>query len=45
MDKEEKKTILGPLPLVIGVTGHRDLAVKDIPRIQESLDEIGRAHV
>jgi len=27
----------GPLPLVIGVTGHRDLAPEDIPRIQESL--------
>lgn len=27
----------GPLPLVIGVTGHRDLAAQDIPRIEESL--------
>lgn len=27
----------GPLPLVIGVTGHRDLAPQDIPRIQESV--------
>ncbi|MBU6469413.1 MAG: hypothetical protein KGQ68_01830 [Gammaproteobacteria bacterium] len=27
----------GPLPLVIGVTGHRDLAPDDIPRIRESL--------
>ncbi|MDE2091619.1 MAG: hypothetical protein KGJ08_06955 [Gammaproteobacteria bacterium] len=27
----------GPLPMVIGVTGHRDLAPEDIPRIQASL--------
>ncbi|MGA9854524.1 MAG: hypothetical protein WBR29_04535 [Gammaproteobacteria bacterium] len=40
MDKEDRTTILGPLPLVIGVTGHRDLALKDIPRIQESLDAL-----
>ncbi|MGB9430531.1 MAG: hypothetical protein WCC11_11765 [Gammaproteobacteria bacterium] len=31
------KTTTGPLPLVIGVTGHRDLAQQDIPHIQESL--------
>lgn len=40
MDKEDKTTIHGPLPLVIGVTGHRDLAPKDIPRIHESLDAL-----
>ncbi|HKV96554.1 MAG TPA: hypothetical protein VJR90_03565 [Gammaproteobacteria bacterium] len=27
----------GPLPLVIGVTGHRDLPPQDIPRIRESV--------
>ena len=27
----------GPLPLAVGVTGHRDLAPADVPRIQESL--------
>lgn len=27
----------GPVPLVIGVTGHRDLVLKGIPRIRESL--------
>lgn len=30
----------GPLPLVLGVTGHRDLVLKDIPRIQEALDSL-----
>ncbi len=34
------KTDTGPIPLVIGVTGHRDLALKDIPLIQESLDTL-----
>jgi len=37
MDKEDKTSLIGPLPLVIGVTGHRDLAPQDIPRIRESL--------
>jgi len=30
----------GPPPLVIGVTGHRDLAPEAIPHIQESLDAL-----
>ncbi|MDE2235646.1 MAG: hypothetical protein KGL13_07670 [Gammaproteobacteria bacterium] len=37
MNKEDQISLAGPLPLVIGVTGHRDLASKDIARIQESL--------
>ena len=35
-----EKSDTGPLPLVIGVTGHRDLAPQDAPRIQESLDAL-----
>lgn len=34
------KSAIGPLPLVIGVTGHRDLAAQDIPRIRESLNDL-----
>ncbi|MGH8397129.1 MAG: hypothetical protein ACRETA_02635 [Gammaproteobacteria bacterium] len=34
------KITTGPLPLVIGVTGHRDLVPKDITRIQESLNAL-----
>lgn len=30
----------GPVPLVIGVTGHRDLVAGDVPRIRESLDTL-----
>ncbi len=30
----------GPVPLVIGVTGHRDLVPEDVPRIRESLDTL-----
>ena len=37
MDKEDKTSLTGPLPLVIGVTGHRDLVHQDLPRIRESL--------
>lgn len=37
---ELKRNDTGPLPLVIGVTGHRDLAAQDIPRIQETLDAL-----
>ena len=37
MDKEAKTSLIGPLPLVIGVTGHRDLVLQDLPRIRESL--------
>lgn len=35
-----KRNDTGPLPLVIGVTGHRDLAAQDIPRIEDSLDAL-----
>ncbi len=35
-----ERSDIGPLPLVIGVTGHRDLALENIPRIQESLDAL-----
>jgi hypothetical protein len=40
MHKEDNTSLIGPLPLVIGVTGHRDLAPRDVPRIQESLDTL-----
>src|ERR1017187_4987039 len=29
----------GPLPIVIGITGHRDLRPEDVPKIEEVLRE------
>src|SRR5579883_315531 len=30
-------TVHGPLPIIIGITGHRDLRAEDIPRLEELL--------
>lgn len=39
----DKKPAMGPMPIVIGVTGHRDLVCEDIPLIEESLQQLFRS--